>query len=133
MHIATVKSPDWDKTMDEMNGIVYWTNGTTNNMYSFNNFNRRGPLTKNFMKFVESCEKYGKPATKRSFYKIMNRELLPGNNNTFFMAIKTAGIVTATKEWNGIFTECTYTKGPNWDAYLKEGLWKVNKFTLGGF
>ena len=102
--------------------ITYWTNGTTNNMYSFNNFNRRGPLTANFMKFVESCEKYGKPATKRAFYKIMNRELLPGNNNTFFMAIKTAGIVTATKEWNGSFTECVYTKGPNWNVYLNNNL-----------
>ena len=60
MHIATVKSPDWDKTMDELNGIVYWTNNTTNNHYSFNNFDRRGPFTAKFMKFVESCEKYGK-------------------------------------------------------------------------
>ena len=126
-HIATVKSPDWDKTMDELNGIVYWTNGTTNNMYSFNNFNRRGPLTANFMKFVESCEKYGKPATKRAFYKIMNRELLPGNNNTFFHAIKEAGIVTAHKEWNGSFTECTYTMGPNWNVYLNNKLRCTNR------
>ena len=127
MHIATVKSPDWDKTMDELNGIVYWTNNTTNNMYSFNNVNRRGPLTAKFMKFVESCEKYGKPATKRAFYKIMNRELLPGNNNTFFHAIKEAGIVTAHKEWNGSFKECTYTMGPNWNVYLNNKLRCTNR------
>ena len=125
-HIATVKSPDWDKTMDELNGIVYWTNGTTNNMYSFNNFNRRGPLTANFMKFVESCEEYGKPATKRAFYKIIKRELLPGNNNTFFHALKEAGIVTATKSWNGSFTDCVYTKGPNWEHYLNGNLKRSN-------
>ena len=127
MHIATVKSPDWDKTMDELNGIVYWTNGTTNNMYSFNNFNRRGPFTAKFMKFVESCETYGKPATKRAFYKLIGREMLPGNMNTFFHAIKEAGIVTAHKEWNGSFTECTYTMGPNWNVYLNNNLRCTNR------
>ena len=127
MHIATVKSPEWDKTMDELNGIVYWTNGTTNNMYSFNNFNRRGPFTAKFMKFVESCETYGKPATKRAFYKLIGREMLPGNMNTFFPAIKEAGIVTAHKEWNGSFTECTYTMGPNWNVYLNNKLRCTNR------
>ena len=128
-YIATVKSPDWDKTMDELNGIVYWTNGTTNNMYSFNNFNRRGPLTANFMKFVESCEKYGKPATKRGYYKLIGKSLVdyPSNNNTFFHAIKEAGIVTATKSWNGKFTDCVYTKGPNWDTYVNNNLRCTNR------
>ena len=23
------------------------------------------------------------------------------------------------KEWNGSFTECTYTRGTNWDTYLE--------------
>ena len=47
---------------------------------------------------------------------------------------KDAGIVTATKEWNGKFTECKYTKGPNWKAYLDGNLrrngrkyWESNK------
>ena len=129
MNIATIKSPDWDKTMDELNGIVYWTNGTTNNMYSFNNFDRRGPFTAKFMKFVESCEKYGKPATKRAYYKLIGKSLVdyPSNNNTFFHAIKEAGIVTATKSWNGKFTDCVYTKGPNWDTYLNNKLRCTNR------
>ena len=106
------------------NGNTIWNKGTTNNMYSFNNFNRRGPLTANFMKFVESCEVYGKPATKRGYYKLIGKSLVefPSNNNTFFHAIREAGIVKAHQSWNGKFTECVYTKGPNWDTYLDNNL-----------
>ena len=102
--------------------------------YTFSNPDKGGWWIKNFMKYIKSCEKYGMKAKKRHFMKVINKSDKPsGYMNTFFAAVKDAGIVTATKEWNGIFTECTYTRGPNWDAYLKEGLWKVNKFTLGGF
>ena len=68
---------------------------------SFNNVNKAGPLTKQFIKFIKSCEKYGCKATKRGFYKIMGRELYPGNNSTFFSAIRASGIVTLNTEWNG--------------------------------
>mgnify|MGYP003153920968 CR=1 FL=1 len=109
--------------------LTYWTNGTTNNMYSFNNFNRRGPFTANFMVFVENCERKGIPATKRAFYELIGKSLeeYPSNMNSFFHAIKEAGIVTAHKEWNGSFTECTYTMGPNWDTYLNNNLRCTNR------
>ena len=53
---------------------------------------------------------------------VSNEINYPSNNNTFFHAIKEAGIVTATKSWNGKFTDCVYTKGPNWDTYLDNKL-----------
>ena len=78
--------------------------------YTFNNPNKEGWWIKNFMKFVRSCELYDKPATKRGFMKLIGKDDLPsGHMNTFFCAAKDAGIVTATKHWNGKFTECKYT------------------------
>ena len=85
---------------------------------SFNNINKAGPLTKQFIKFIKSCEEYDRKATKRGFYKIMGRELYPGNNSTFFSAIRASGIVTLNTEWNGSFKEHWYTTGPNWSSYL---------------
>ena len=85
---------------------------------SFNNINKAGPLTKQFIKFIKSCERYGYKATKRGFYNIMGRELHPGNNSTFFSAINQSGIVTLNRKWNGTHTECWYTPGPNWGGYL---------------
>ena len=31
------------------------------------------------------------------------------------------------KEWNGSFTECTYTMGPNWNVYLNNKLRCTNR------
>ena len=87
--------------------------------YTFNDYKQAGPLTKSFIKFVSSADKYGMKATKKGFYKIMKRELRPGHNCTFFSAIKHSGIVLAHKVWNGQFKECSYTKGPNWNKYIK--------------
>ena len=87
--------------------------------YTFSDINRAGPLTKDFMKFIRSCEKYKRKATKRGFYKIIKREWAPGNNSTFFSAIRQSGIVMMLREWNGKYTECTYIKGPNWNSYIK--------------
>ena len=90
--------------------------------YTFSNPKNMGHLTKSFMKFVQSCELYERPATKRAFYNIMKWKIAPGNNSTFFAAIKDAGIVNLNKEWNGSYTESWYTMGPNWFHYLDGNL-----------
>ena len=112
------------------NNKVIWKCSNSQSSYAFSNPDRAGWWIKNFMKFVKSCEAYDKPATRRGFLKLTDKPMTKGYMNTFFSAVKEAGIVTTTKKWNGKFTECVYSKGPNWNAYLKEGLWKVNKFTL---
>jgi hypothetical protein len=86
-----------------------------------------------FMKYIRSADEYGMKATKRGFYKIMDKELIKGNMCTFFASITQAGIVTATKEWNGSFTECIYTKGPNWDNYLNGHLERYHYGTHGAW
>ena len=101
---------------------VVW-NGCAQCTYTFNNPNREGWWIKNFMKFVRSCEIYDRPATKRGFMKLIGKDDLPsGHMNTFFAAVKNAGIVTAKKEWNGSFTDCVFTQGPNWYHYLNGNL-----------
>ena len=86
--------------------------------YTFSDIKRAGPLTKSFMKFIRSCDKYGRKATKRGFYKIIKREWAPGNNCTFFSAIKQAGIVELHQKWNGSYKESWYSKGLNWNSYV---------------
>ena len=131
MKIGTVKSPGWD----EANPVIsLFTNKVTwkcNNFqcsYKFENPDKGGWWIKNFMKYVQSCEVYGKPATKRTFLNLVKKPNPTrfgekpnhkGYMNTFFAAVKDAGIVTATKEWNGKFTECVYSRGPNWRTYLE--------------
>ena len=106
-------------------GRVTWS-GAAQCTYTFNNPNKEGWWIKNFMKFVRSCEIYGKPATKRGFMKLIGKDDLPsGHMNTFFAAVTNAGIVTAKKEWNGSFTECTFTQGSNWYHYLNGNLKRV--------
>ena len=90
--------------------------------YTFNNPNKEGWWIKNFMKFVRSCEVYDKPATRRGFLKLTKKPSEHGYMNTFFAAVTNAGIVTAKKEWNGSFTDCIYTQGPNWYHYLNGNL-----------
>ena len=110
--------------------IKEWS-GNRQCTYKFENPNKEGWWIKNFMKYIRSCEKYGRVATKRHFLKVILKEgYSKGHMNTFFAAVKDAGIVDVTKTWNGSFTECIYSRGPNWGIYLKEGLWKVNKFKL---
>ena len=120
MHIATIKSPDWDKEMEKLKSKKVLWKGNSQCTYKFENPDKGGWWIKNFMKYIRSCEKYGKVATKRSFMKLIGKSHLDsGYMNTFFCAVKDAGIVTAHKEWNGSFTECTYTRGTNWDTYLE--------------
>ena len=48
------------------------------------------------MKYIRSCEKYGKVATKRSFMKLIGKSHLDsGYMNTFFCAVKDAGILNS--------------------------------------
>ena len=90
--------------------------------YTFSNPKNMGHLTKSFMKFVQSCELYERPATKRAFYRIMKWKLAPGNNCTFFSAIRQAGIVNMVRIWNGKFNDAVYSRGRNWSKYVSEGL-----------
>ena len=86
--------------------------------YTFSDINNAGHLTKSFMKYIRSAEEYGVKATKRGFYKIIKKEWAPGNNCTFFSAIKQSGIVELHQKWNGSYRESWYTKGHNWNDYV---------------
>ena len=87
------------------------------------------------MKYIRSCEEYSRVATKKHFLKLvglkhrnrrnMNRVHGKGYMNTFFAAVKNAGIVHLHQVWNGSFTESTYRRGPNWNAYLEGRLKRV--------
>ena len=124
MKIATIKSPGWDEAMEELNKVK-WT-GNRQCTYKFENPNKEGWWIKNFMKYIRSCEKYGKVATKRHFMKLVEKPTDNSYMNTFFAAVKDAGIVEAKKEWNGDYTECTYTRGSNWNVYLEGRLERYN-------
>ena len=125
MKIGTVKSPGWEKTMEELNQLtglnkVTWKCNSFQCTYKFENPDKGGEWIKNFMKYIKSCEKYDMKSTKRHFLKlILNKGYSRGHMNTFFAAVKDAGIVTAKKHWNGKFTECKYSRGPNWSTYLE--------------
>jgi len=109
------------KTMEDLNKVTW--SGNFQCTYKFENPSREGWWIKNFMKYIRSCKSYDIPATKRSFMKLIGKSHLgSGYMNTFFAAVKDAGIVEAHKEWNGSFTECVYTKGPNWEHYLNGNL-----------
>ena len=106
---------------------VMWKCNNFQCTYKFENPNKEGWWIKNFMKYIRSCEKYGMKATKRHFLKlILNEGYSRGHMNTFFAAAKDAGIVAAHKEWNGNYTECTYTRGHNWNVYLEGRLERYN-------
>ena len=60
------------------------------------------------------------------FMKVIGKSDKPsGYMNTFFAAVKDAGIVETHKEWNGSFTECVYKRGMNWNIYLEKRLRRV--------
>ena len=105
---------------------VEWT-GNRQCTYKFENPNKEGWWIKNFMKYIRSCEVYGKTATKRAFLRLVLKEGKYGKNhmNTFFAAAKDARIVHLHQIWNGKFTESTYTRGPNWHTYLEGRLRRV--------
>jgi hypothetical protein len=116
-----------DVLLEDIKNIknVTWS-GNFQCTYKFENPDKGGWWIKNFMKYIKSCKSYGKTATKRSFMKLVDKPLTSGYMCTFFAAVKDAGIVTATKEWNGKFTECVYTMGPNWEHYLNSNLKRSN-------
>ena len=100
---------------------VKWS-GNSQCTYKFENPNNEGWWIKNFMKYIRSCERYNMKATKRHFMKLTGKPLTHGHMNTFFAAIKDASIVELHQEWNGSFTESTYTRGVNWNNYLNGNL-----------
>jgi hypothetical protein len=109
-----------DTTNNNMS--VKWKPMNWVSTYAFSNPKKMGPLTKQFIKYVKSADEYSMKATKRGFYKIIGKELHPGNNSNFFASIKDAGIVKLNKEWNGSYNEYWYTKGSNWNAFLNGNL-----------
>ena len=122
MKIGTVKSPGWDEAnpvISLFTNKVTWKCNSFQCTYKFENPDKGGWWIKNFMKYVQSCEVYGKPATKRTFLNLVKKPNHKGYMNTFFAAVKDAGIVDVTKTWNGSFTECVYSRGLNWSAYLE--------------
>ena len=124
MEIGTIKSPGWDKAIEDLNKVE-WKCNNFQCSYKFENPNKEGWWIKNFMKYIRSCEKYDMPATKRHFMKVVGKRNDNSYMCTFFAAVKDAGIVTLHKTWNEIFTDCVYTRGPNWDAYLEGRLRRV--------
>ena len=110
----------WPKKLWSEANKVTWKCNSFQCTYKFENPDKGGEWIKNFMKYIKSCEKYDMKSTKRHFLKlILNKGYSRGHMNTFFAAVKDAGIVTAKKHWNGKFTECKYSRGPNWSAYLE--------------
>ena len=117
MKIGPAKWPR--KLWSEANKVT-WKCNNFQCTYKFEDPVRGGVWIKNFMKYIRSCEKYDMKSTKRHFLKlILNKGYSRGHMNTFFAAVKDAGIVTAKKHWNGKFTECKYSRGPNWSTYLE--------------
>ena len=117
MKIGPAKWPT--KLWSEANKVT-WSCTSFQCTYKFENPDKGGEWIKNFMKYIKSCEKYDMKSTKRHFLKlILNKGYSRGHMNTFFAAVKDAGIVTAKKHWNGKFTECKYSRGPNWSTYLE--------------
>ena len=110
----------WPKKLWSEANKVTWKCNSFQCTYKFENPDKGGVWIKNFMKYIRSCEKYDMKSTKRHFLKlILNKGYSRGHMNTFFAAVKDAGIVTAKKHWNGKFTECKYSRGPNWSTYLE--------------
>ena len=110
----------WPKKLWSEANKVTWKCNSFQCTYKFENPDKGGVWIKNFMKYIRSCEKYDMKSTKRHFLKlILNKGYSRGHMNTFFAAVKDAGIVTAKKHWNGKFTECKYSRGLNWSAYLE--------------
>ena len=108
---------------------VLWKGNNISSSYTFSNPSRMGYWTKAFMKYVKSADTYGIKATKKGFYKIMDKKLTKGNMNTFFASITQAGIVILNQEWNGSYTDSWYSIGPNWNNYLDGNLdrWNFRK------
>ena len=124
MDIATIKSPGWDKAIEDLNKKE-WKCTNYSSGYKFENPDKEGWWIKNFMKYIRSCERYGRVATKKHFLKLVGKRTDNSYMNTFFASAKDAGIVALHKEWNGKYTECTYTRGYNWNVYLEGRLRRV--------
>ena len=70
MKIGTVKSRGWNEANSVISlftNKVIWTCTSFQCTYKFENPDKGGWWIKNFMKYVQSCEKYDMKATKRAF------------------------------------------------------------------
>jgi len=104
------------------NGKVIWYGGNSTSNYTFSNPKRSRHLTRNFLTYINMNSLLGKPSTKRGFYKWIGKPLSKGNCCTFFRSIVESGIVSKNSEWNGKFTETTYSIGINYTHYLNGNL-----------
>ena len=57
----TIKSPGWDKAIEDLSKVEW--SGNRQCTYKFENPNKEGWWIKNFMKYIRSCEIYGRVAT----------------------------------------------------------------------
>ena len=103
-------------------GKVVWYCGNSTSNYTFSNPNKSRHLTRNFLTYINMNSLLGKPSTKRGFYKWIGKPLGRGNCSTFFRSIVESGIVSKNSEWNGNFTETTYSIGINYHHYLNGNL-----------
>ena len=116
-------------------GKVVWYCGNITSNYSFENPKKGRHLTKNFLMYINLNSLLGKTSTKRGFYKYINKPLSKGNCCTFFRSIVESGIVSKHSEWNGNFTETTYSIGCNYHHYLEGNLrryryWKDGEWDM---
>ena len=112
-------------------GKVTWYCGNITSGYSFSNPKRSRHLTRNFLTYINMNSLLGKPSTKRGFYKWINKPLSKGNCCTFFRSIVESGIVSKNSEWNGKFTETTYSIGINYTHYLNSNLQRYRYYNDG--
>ena len=114
-------------------GKIVWLGGNITSNYTFENPKKGRHLTKNFLTYINMNSLLGKPSTKRGFYKWIGKELSNGNCSTFFRSIVESGIVSKHSEWNGNFTETTYSIGINYHHYLNGNLKRYRYYNDGNW
>ena len=102
-----------DETIKKVVGIDFatWSANRWANTMTFRYPPKEGSLTQLFVDFVKKNP--GK--TRKEFYDSMGREYKPGNNSSFFAAIKDSGIVDLTRKGR----QFVYTIGPNHQAWTE--------------
>ena len=129
----TTKNFDIEPINFKMNdeGKVIWLCGNMTSQYTFSNPKKSRHLTRNFLTYINMNSLLGKPSTKRGFYKWIGKPLSRGNCSTFFRSIVESGIVSKKSEWNGKFTETTYSIGINYIHYLNGNLDRYRYYENG--
>ena len=104
--------------------------------YTFSNPKNMGKTTKSFLDYVMSCQLEGVKPTKRKYLESVGRSQSRGGDingylSTFFRSIVESGIVSKNSEWNGNFTETTYSIGINYIHYLNGNLDRYRYYENG--